>query len=292
MDALAELRSIAERHARPGPLSIEDRDDLGLRLIVARRGGRKAVDQVFDRQVGFVVAGEKRVVLGERRIAARAGHYFIAPVALPVALHLTHASPEAPFVAIIIALDPIRVASLLADAAHEPDGTVGLEVSTASSEVLDALVRLVRLLDHPKDIAVLGPVVERELLYRLLCGDQGDRLREFARADSRVSQIGRAMHWIHQHYKESLRIGDLARFAGMSATSFHRHFRAVAGMSPLQYQKQLRLQAARARLLASGDAVARVGHTVGYASPAQFSRDYKRAFGASPSRSRRQVDQG
>ena len=292
MDMLHELRALAERHARPGALSIEERADLGVRLIVARRGSRDAVDQVFDRQVGVVVAGEKRVALGEQRMTARAGMYFIAPVALPVSMQLLRATPSEPFVAISVALEPTRVAALLADALIEHDSAGGLEVADASGDVLDALLRLVRLLDRPRDIAVLGPGAERELLYRLSCGAQGGRLRELARADSRISQIGRAMRRIQTHYKQSLRLGDLARLAGMSASSFHRHFRAVAAMSPRQYQKQLRLRAARARLLAGNDDVARVGHAVGYASPAQFSRDYKRAFGAPPSQRRRQVDQG
>ena len=288
MDALHELRELAERHARPGPLATVERDDLGLKLIVARRGGPGSLDYVIERQFGVVVHGEKHVALGDRRLTCGAGSYFVAGVALPVALALPRASPADPFVAVSVALEPARVAALLADApllTDAPDD-IGLGVSAAPTDVIDALVRLVRLLDRPRDVAVLGPLAERELLWRLLCSDQGGRLRQIGRADSQLSQIGRAMRWIHDHYRDTLRIGDLARLAGMSATSFHRHFRAVAAMTPLQYQKQLRLRAARAALLAGGQDVARIGHAVGYESPSQFSREYKRAYGAPPSRTR------
>jgi AraC-like DNA-binding protein len=287
MEALHELRELAERHARPGPLATVERDDLGLKLIVARRGADRSFDYVFERQLGVVVHGEKRVAVGDRRLTYGAGSCFVAGLALPAALQLPCASPADPFVAVSVTLDPARVAALLADTPHGPDDEVGLGVSVAPTDVLEAVVRLVRLLDRPRDIPVLGPLVERELLWRLLCSDQGGRLRQIGRADSRLSQIGRAMRWIRDHYRDPLRIDDLARLAGMSATSFHRHFRAVAAMTPLQYQKQLRLQRARAALLAGGEDVARVGHAVGYESPSQFSREYKRAYGAPPSRTRR-----
>ena len=286
MEALRELRELAERHARPGPLATVERDDIGLKLIVARRGGAGSFDHVFERQFGVVVHGEKRVALGDRWLTCGAGSCFVASVALPVALQLPRASPADPFVAVSVALEPTRVAALLADAPPVPDVDLGLGVSAAPTDVLDVLVRLVRMLDCPRDIAVLGPLVERELLWRLLCSDQGGRLRQIGRADSRLSQIARAMRWIRDHFRDTLRIGDLARLAGMSATSFHRHFRAVAAMTPRQYQKQLRLQAARAALLAGGEDVARIGHAVGYESPSQFSREYRRAYGAPPSRTR------
>lgn len=278
-----ELRAIAERHAGSGALAFVDRPDLGLRIVVARRGGPRSVDHVFDRQVGVIVAGEKRVILGDRKLTARAGHYFIAPVPLPVAFELPRASTSEPFVAVTVQLEPTRVAALVADAPEIAAGEGALEISDAPPDVLDAMLRLVRLLDRPRDIPVLGPAAERELLYRLLCSDQGGRLRELARADSRVSQIGRALHWIQQHYREPLRVEKLARLAAMSPTSFHRHFRAVAAMSPLQFQKHMRLQAARAQLLAGAGDVAQVGRAVGWASPAQFSREYKRAYGTPPS---------
>jgi transcriptional regulator GlxA family with amidase domain len=129
---------------------------------------------------------------------------------------------------------------------------------------------------------VIGPIAAKEILWRVLCSEQGQRLRQIGLADSRLSQISRAMRWMRENYREAASIKDLARISAMSVTSFHRHFRAVALMTPLQYLKQIRLQEARARLLARADDVATVGHAVGYDSPSQFSREYKRAYGSPP----------
>lgn len=149
---------------------------------------------------------------------------------------------------------------------------------------MDVVVRLLRLLDRPTDVPILQPIVEREIVWRLLCGDQGDLVRQIGLAGGRLSKVGHAIRWIRDHYAEPLRIDDLAERAAMSATSFHRHFRAVAAMSPLQFQKRIRLQEARSRLMTKGDDVASVGLSVGYDSPSQFSREYARLFGAPPGR--------
>jgi transcriptional regulator GlxA family with amidase domain len=194
--------------------------------------------------------------------------------------------------AMALTLKPAAVASLLLEAADaEPSAAeaeaAGMGVSDAPSELLDATLRLVRLLDKPRDLPVLGPMAEKEILWRILCSEQGHRLRQIGLADSRLSQIGRAMRWMREHYRETLAIEELARLSAMSVTSFHRHFRAAALMSPLQYLKQLRLQEARALLLARAEDVASVGHAVGYDSPSQFSREYKRAYGSPPGRDAR-----
>ncbi len=185
-------------------------------------------------------------------------------------------------------LKPAVVATLLLEAAStdrvpvETDAA-GMGVSEASPELLQALVRFARLVDHLRDLSVLGPIIEKELAWRLLCSEQGPRLRQIGLADSRLSQIGRAMRFMRENYWENLAIEDLARLAAMSVTSFHRHFRAIALMSPLQYLKQIRLQEARARLLARAEDIA----TVGYDSPSQVSREYKRAYGAPPGQAAR-----
>jgi transcriptional regulator GlxA family with amidase domain len=190
--------------------------------------------------------------------------------------------------ALAMTLKPAAVATLLLEAATSDRLPVdaeatGIGVSTAPTELLEAVVRLVRLLDQPRDLPVLGPMAEKEILWRLLSSEQGHRLRQIGLADSRLSQIGRTMRWMRENYRETMPTEELARLAAMSVTSFHRHFRAVALMSPLQYLKQIRLQEARARLLASrGHDVASVGHEVGYDSPSQFSREYKRAYGSPP----------
>jgi transcriptional regulator GlxA family with amidase domain len=157
-------------------------------------------------------------------------------------------------------------------------------VSDAGPDLLDPIVRLLRLLDRPDDVPVLGPAIEREILWRLIKGEQGAMVRQLGLADSRLSQISRAVRWIRDHHTAMLRIEDLARVANMSATSFFRHFRAVTSLTPIQYQKQVRLQEARAKLLANPGDMAAVGYAVGYDSPSQFSREYRRLFGAPPGR--------
>jgi transcriptional regulator GlxA family with amidase domain len=156
-------------------------------------------------------------------------------------------------------------------------------VSLAAPELTDAWLRLARLLDRPQDIAVLAPMLEREILYRLLQGQQGAILRQIACNESRVSRVRRAIGWIREHFDEPLRVPHLADLSGMSPAAFHRHFKAVTAMSPLQFQKSLRLQHARQLLIAEPDA-ARAGYAVGYESASQFSREYARLFGAPPAR--------
>jgi AraC-like DNA-binding protein len=260
-----------------------------LRFVVARHTP-EPMHHVYEPVFSLVVQGEKRAVLGGRLFTCRAGHFLVSSVDLPLTIHLSAATPARPFVALAMALRPAKVATLLLEttAADDlPAEPAGLGVSDASTEVLDAVLRLVRLLDHPRDLPVLGPLVEREILWRLLCSEQGKRVRQIGLADSRLAQIGRAMRWMRDNYGRGVPIEELAHVAAMSVTSFHRHFRAVALMSPLQYLKQIRLQEARARLLAGSEDVTTVGLAVGYESPSQFSREYKRAYGSPPRRDAR-----
>jgi len=229
-------------------------------------------------------------VLGDKLFTCRTGQFLVVSVDLPITIQISAASPEKPYVALAMTLRPAQVATLLLEAAAAdrfPVEAAGVGLSVAPAELLEAVVRLVRLLDHPRDLPVLGPLAEREILWRLLCGEQGPRLRQIGLADSRLSQIARAMRWMRDNYSDGLRIEDLARLSAMSVTSFHRHFRAVALMSPLQYLKKIRLQEARARLLAGADDVGTVGHAVGYDSSSQFSREYKRAYGSPPAQDAR-----
>jgi AraC-like DNA-binding protein len=285
MSALRELRDLIERHAGRTAFATVENDDLCLKLIAARRTQSKPSHHLYERVFAVIVQGEKRMELGPQRFTCGPGSFLVSAVGLPLALQVTVASRKQPFLALSIALRPPQIAALLLDAAaatHVPIEPAGLGVCQASNELLEAVVRYVRLLEQPRDRAVLAPLVEREILWRLLCSEQGWRLRQVGIEDSRLSQIGRAMRWMREHYRETLRIGDLARIAAMSVTSFHRHFRAIALMTPLQYQKQIRLQHARASLLAGARDIALVGRAVGYDSPSQFSREYKRTYGLPP----------
>jgi len=235
----------------------------------------------------IVAQGAKRVMLGERLFHYCGGDYLIVSVDLPVVGEIWQASAEAPYLAMTLALEPKLLASMLLEMGGAPDGQApasAFSVNPVTPDLADPVLRLLRLLDRPQDIAMLAPLFEREILYRLLTGGQAASLRQIALADSRLSQISRAIAWIRGNYDRPLRIEAVAEVAGMSPSSFHRHFKAVTSMSPLSFQKQIRLQQARQILLTERADSARVGFAVGYTSPSQFSREYARLFGAPPGR--------
>ncbi len=284
MEPLHELSRLIQRYTA-GSTSARTHDDrLGISFSAVRLKPQP-IHRIYEPVFSLVVQGEKRAVIGETPFTCSAGQYLVVSVDLPITIHISVASSKEPYVALGIKLEPAHVATLLLETAAEEGAHLeeaALGVSDAPTELLDAVVRLVRLQDHPRDVPVLRPLLEREILWRLLCGAQGHRVRQIGLADSRLSQIGRAIRFIREHYSESLRIDELARLSAMSVTSFHRQFRAVTMMSPIQYVKQIRLQEARGRLLAGADDVAMVGHAVGYDSASQFSREYKRAYGSPP----------
>jgi AraC-like DNA-binding protein len=283
METLRELRALIARHApgRKGPglmsgLSLGAESDRSLPVYC-----------MYEPLFAVVAQGTKRVMVADRTFDCRASQYLVVPVDLPVACHVTEASDEAPHLSVALALKPQLIASLLLEAGPNDRASgeaLAIRVSRAPAELLEAVVRLLRLFDRPADTPVLGPMIEREIVWRLLCSDQGGLVRQIGLADSRLSKISHATRWIREHYAEALRIEDLAERVAMSPTSFHRHFRAATNMSPLQYQKQIRLQEARSRLMARSDDVASIGFSVGYESPSQFGREYARLFGAPPGR--------
>jgi len=284
MTPLEELRHLIRRHAgSTSPLAVES----GITLVSTDRPN-ELTHHVMQPMLVVVAQGAKRAVLGDRVFEYRAGQYLVVSVDLPLAGHVYEASPDMPYLGAGLILKPTAIATLLLEmagadrlGAAEP---AGFGVSDAPQELLDSVVRLLRLHDRPHDVAVLAPMLEREILWRLLNGAQGAMVRQIGSADSRLSQVGRAIRWIRLHHAKPFRIEELAEIAAMSPSSFHRHFRAVTTMSPLQYQKTIRLQEARARLMAESADVAAVGFSVGYESPSQFSREYRRLFGAPPGR--------
>ncbi len=284
MDALRELKGLI---ARQMPAGGHWRNDaLGL-MFASVSEIQAPKQQVYQPVFALVVQGEKQLMLGKSIFTCGKGTFIVVSVDLPITFQISRATRAEPYMSLALTLKPAAVATLLLEAAHAEPSPVeaeaaGMGVSEAPGELLDAVLRLLRLLDKPRDLSVLGQIAEKEILWRLLCSEQGHRLRQIGLADSRLAQIGRAMRWMREHYREALPIEELARLSAMSVTSFHRHFRAVALMSPLQYLKQLRLQEARALLLARAEDVASVGHAVGYDSPSQFSREYKRAYGSPP----------
>ena len=244
------------------------------------------VHHVLEPMLAVVAQGAKRAVLGDKVFEYGAGQYLVVSVDLPIAGHVFRASRELPYLAVGLPLKPANIATLLLEMASDRVSAepAGLGVSDAPRELLESVVRMLRLLERPRDAAVLGPMLEREILWWLLNGEQSATVRQIGLADSRLSQISRAIRWIRVHHAKPFRIEELAEMAAMSASSFHRHFRVVTTMSPLQYQKLIRLQEARARLMVESDDVAAIGFSVGYESPSQFSREYSRLFGAPPGR--------
>ncbi|MCX7276206.1 MAG: AraC family transcriptional regulator [Burkholderiales bacterium] len=241
---------------------------------------------VYQPMLYIVAQGAKRTLLGNSIVEYAAGQYLVVSVDLPITGSVIQASPDAPYLALSLELDPAVLADMLLTlpGAAQDAPLPGLAVSPVTPDLLDAAVRLLRLLDRPADIPMLAPLAEREILYRLLTGAQAPMLRQIALAHSRMAQVGQAIGWIRSHFAEPLRIDDVAQRANMSASTFHRHFKAVTAMSPLQYQKQIRLQEARRLLLAGQADAASIGFAVGYESPSQFSREYARMYGQPPLR--------
>ncbi len=230
-----------------------------------------------------IARGRKRIFLGEEEFFYDPDCYLVASLELPISGQVL----EAPCLGITLALEPAKLATLLLELPATAEANAApkaVAVNPLEDDLRDPLLRLLRLLDCPADIPVLAASIEREILYRLLRGPRGALLRQMALPGSRLSQINRAIRLLRERYQEKIPVGELARAAGMSATSLHRHFRAVTAMSPLQFQKRVRLQEARRRLLTQDLDASRVSFDVGYESASQFSREYRRLYGQPPAR--------
>jgi AraC-like DNA-binding protein len=282
---LDELRSLITRHAQPDMTTAVD----GVMASKVERASAP-YPSMTGTVLALVAQGAKRLALGDRVYDYGAGQYLVASVDLPVTGRFVDVSAEHPALGFGLVLRPSVVAELLLRAAPTdlppaPGGAPsGIAVRDAPDELVDAAVRMLRLLDRPRDAATLAPLIEREILWRLLTGDQGATVRQLGLADSSLAHVARAVRWIRDHYAESFRVEDAARVSGMSVSAFYRNFQAVTAMSPIQFQKQIRLQEARLLLATHAHDVTGVSHRVGYDSPSQFSREYRRQFGAPPSR--------
>jgi len=246
------------------------------------------VHGVSDLSFCAIAQGSKEVFLGDARYQYDPMHYLLVTAELPIVSHVIEASPERPYLSLSVKLDPALVGSVIVEAGHfSPRSHAdvrAINVSPLDASLLDAVVRLVRLLDTPAEAPFLAPLITREIVYRLLMGEQGDRLRPIAVQDGHTHRIARAIERLRQEFDQPLRIDDIARELGMSVSSFHHHFKAVTAMSPLQFQKQMRLQEARRLMLGEGLDAASAGYRVGYNDPSQFNREYKRLFGLPPLR--------
>lgn len=239
---------------------------------------------VYEPSLCIIAQGAKTVALGERLLHYDHAHCLVACVDLALIGQVTAATHDRPYLCCKINLDQAMLADLIMaeDDPLPPGDPPPLAVHPPDPDLLDAACRLLRLLDRPHSIATLAPLVQREILYWLLNGPQGPMLRHAASGDSHLGQVSRAIGWIRRHAHQQLRICDVASAARMSVSSLHHHFKRITGLTPLQFQKQLRLQEARQMMIAEGIGAGSAGFAVGYDSPSQFSREYRRLFGAPP----------
>lgn len=275
------------RHARPGEML--NAATLPSLMMVRQDEPQQSICGVYVPCVALVVQGRKRVDIGDRTLVYDARSYFVTPLDLPALVTILEASPQRPFLSVALRVDMHEVAALLLDgalpsAAPASGDRRAMATGTLGAPLLDAFDRLLALLDEPGHARALAPLIQREITYRVLTGEVGWRVRQIAAADSQGRQVVRAIDLLRSRYTEPLRIEDLARAASMGVSTLHHHFKALTGMSPLQYQKQLRFAEARRLMLAERLDASTAAFRVGYESPSQFSREYSRQFGAPPMR--------
>lgn len=279
---LEELRALAGR--------AENRlTDTGIPRVAMVRGKipEHELNAVYEPMLNLILQGSKSMTVGDRTLDYDPATYFVMSVGLPAAGVVRPAPSGEPYLAVALMLDPALLAGLLAglpDPTPSERSTSGFSVAAVTEELMDAWVRMLRLMQHPADIAALAPAYEREILYRVLQGPHGRMLRDVATPDTALARVNHAIGWIRQHFAQPLRVEALAEKASMSPTAFHRHFKSVTSLSPLQYQKRVRLLQARTLLVSRGSSVTSAAFDVGYESATQFSREYAREFGMSPSR--------
>ena len=257
-------------------------------LFLARSSAVKSVYGVSDPAFCVIAQGSKEIFLGNERYRYDPAHYLLFTAELPYVSQIVEASPARPYLSLRLDLDPTLVSSVMVEAGHVSSrsraNVRAINVSSLDASLLDATVRLVRLLDSPAEAGFVAPLITREIVYRLLMGKQGDRLRYITMQSGHTHHIAAAIQRLHREFDQPLRIDDIARELGMSVSSFHQHFKAVTAMTPLQFQKRLRLQEARRLMLGEDLDATTAGHRVGYEDASHFNREYKRLFNQPPMR--------
>lgn len=288
---LAELASLLARHSQFDGVHATAIEG----FVVARASSTtgEPIHMVHEPAMCLVVQGAKQAILNDSVYEYSAGDCLVVSLDLPITSRITQATPEAPYLGFRMNVDPSEIATMILQtnqrSAPERSVTQAFAVARSSAEMLDAMLRLTRLLDAPEDIGTLAPLARREILYRLLKSELGGQLRQIAATDGEAQRISRAIHKLRKYFDQTLRVEDIAREVHMSASSFHHHFKVITSMSPLQYQKQLRLQEARRLMLVHDVDAATAAHRVGYESPSQFGREYRRLFGEPPARDLRRL---
>lgn len=279
-----EIRSLIARFLPSDGVFVTPVD--GLRLY-RRSAPNEPVALDYKPGLAFVVQGAKSAMLGSESFHYGAGEYLLTSIGLPVMAQVTEATPEQPHLCLMLDIDVLQLTETMNQIGAAPAATpceCGMSVSRLPPALLDSCLRLLRLLDTPAAIPVLAPLIRKEVAYHLLTGADSARLRHMAASESQTHRIGRAIGWIREHFSEQLRINELAAHVNMSASSLHHHFKTVTAMTPMQYQKLLRLQNARQLMLIDMVDAGAAGFRVGYESQSQFSREYARHFGQAPMR--------
>jgi AraC-like DNA-binding protein len=284
IQTLREIARLVARHAKDEGRNATPVDS----LVIARYTSRSpAIHCPQSPMFGMVVQGRMSIELGGTIQNFGLGDYLFVSFDVPVAFRVIEASEEQPCLGLGMAISPERLHEVLArvDIPPHPTATEGacsVIVASASFDLLGAALRLLRLLDTPGDIRPMAPLIEQEIIYRLLSGPQGGRLLQLAVTGSPANGIAKVIAWLRRHYVQPLRIAELADQVGMSESSLHHHFKAITGLTPMQYQKQLRLHEARRLIEIERRNIGSAGYAVGYQSRSQFSREYSRLYGVSP----------
>jgi len=258
-------------------------------LLLSRRTAPTApASATYEPSLAVVAQGRKRADLAGTTFIFDESRYLLTSLDLPVICNVIEASEHVPYLCFVLKLEMPVVRELLGrEEIHTPDAPAdspGMITGETTAELLDACCRLVDLLNTPRDIPFLSGLIQREMIYRILRGPEGARLRAIATLGDQSHRTAKAIAWVRTNYAKPLRVEDLAKMAGMGVSTLHHHFRALTAMSPLQYQKQLRLQAARERMLVDRLDAASAAFEVGYESASQFNREYSRFFGQPPMR--------
>lgn len=287
---LHELRALASR-------AENRRTETGIPRVAMVHGAipEHQLSAVYEPMVNLILTGSKTMTVGERTFHYDPATYFVMSVDLPAVGAVHPATSGEAYLAVSLTLTSSIVANLLADLPKPVGGalyTPGFSVAAVTPELLDAFVRMMRLIERPDEVAALAPAFEREILFRVLQGPLGWMLRDIAMPDTALSRIGVAIQWIRENFAKPLRVEALAEMAALSVSAFHRHFKAVTALSPLQYQKNVRLLHARSLLIAGDGNATTVALSVGYESLTQFSREYARHFGLPPSRDAARLRKG
>ncbi|WP_010096006.1 AraC family transcriptional regulator [Ornithinibacillus scapharcae] len=282
MERIKELVELIEKNLAVD--GMYDTSISGLRFVRTAQTS-EPVYSVYEPSLCVVAQGSKLVMLGEESYQYDSASYLTASVHLPITGQVIKASPDYPYLCVHLQLDMNQIFEVIQSSSqvisNESPGR-GLVISQINDSLLEAVIRLIRLLETPQDIPILADGIKREIIYRILQNDRNDSLKHFALAGSQAQRIAKVIAVLNREFAQTLKVNELAKEASMSSSSFYQHFKEVTGMSPIQFQKQLRLQEARRLLLTENLEAAEAAFQVGYESPSHFSREYSRKFGLSP----------